>query len=97
LGTALVHFSQEHHGYLPKAWFNDEPKSGAESWGFRDPMWGFDYVLNSRYIKNKSVFRSPTDTSELFRGEWNNGYAGLPDVPKADDIPASYRMNLSNY
>jgi prepilin-type processing-associated H-X9-DG protein/prepilin-type N-terminal cleavage/methylation domain-containing protein len=99
LGNSLTMFTIEHGGYLPKAWFNDGPVFGdanGKRWGFRDPMWGWDYVLQ-KHIKNKEVFRCPSDPTDVVRGEWNDGYANLPDSPKADNIPASYRINLSDY
>ena len=99
LGNSLTLFTIEHRGYLPKAWYNDGINYGdmsSERWGYRDPMWGWDYVLQ-RYIRNKDVFRCPSDEGGTTRGLWNDGYAGLPDKPDADNIPASYRMNLSDY
>lgn len=107
LGQSLTLFTHEHKGYLPKAWFNDAVEDvtvgavtigapNSPSWGFRDPMRGWDYVLQ-RYIRNKQVFRCPADYNPRTRGEWNNLTANLPDAATADDIPASYRMNLSNF
>jgi prepilin-type processing-associated H-X9-DG protein len=94
MGTALQMFAQEHKLHLPKAWFNSGPTPAAntvadvlaydkiqESWGYRDPLWGWDYLL-LKYMKgNKQVFRCPSDDSSITR---------------ADDIPASYRMNISH-
>ena len=95
LGGALVLFTNEHKGYLPKAWFNDSPFPGGPKWQYRDPMWGWDYILSTYLSRNKDVFRCPTDEPVYFRGEWTNG-TGLPDEPKADDIAASYRINISH-
>jgi prepilin-type N-terminal cleavage/methylation domain-containing protein/prepilin-type processing-associated H-X9-DG protein len=96
LAQAVAMFSQDHDEYLPKAWFNDEPNfAEPKSWGFRDPMWGWDYVLQS-YIKNKDVFQCPSDSESFLRGTWNDGDSGLPDSPQADNIPGSYRYNISN-
>ena len=59
LGQALVLFSGEHKGFLPKAWFNNRPytdfvsnladldlqRGSSDDWGYRAPMVGWDYVL----------------------------------------------------
>jgi prepilin-type processing-associated H-X9-DG protein len=110
MGMGLQIFAQEHDLYLPKAWFNSGPTPGAmsladttnytalkESWGFRDPMWGWDFLL-LKYVKgNKEVFRCPSDESDFLRGRWTTSATpGLTEPPEADDIPASYRMNVSN-
>jgi prepilin-type processing-associated H-X9-DG protein len=110
MGMGLVMFAQEHDLYLPKAWFNSGPTPAAnnmgdttnyaaikESWGYRDPMWGWDFLL-LKYVKgNKEVFRCPSDESDFLRGRWTTSSTpGLTDPPEADDIPASYRMNVGN-
>jgi prepilin-type processing-associated H-X9-DG protein/prepilin-type N-terminal cleavage/methylation domain-containing protein len=115
LHRGFVLFAHEHNGVLPKAWFNSKargdfsaPSSPSsvfnydtpDSWRHRDPMWGWDYLLNSRYVKQKSTFLCPSDARpHVLRGTWNNGYnpALLTDAAEADDIPASYRMNLSHH
>jgi len=57
LGMALQMFAQDHDEYLPKAWFNDEPDTSCpRCWGYRDPMWGWDYVLLP-YVKNKQIYQ----------------------------------------
>jgi prepilin-type processing-associated H-X9-DG protein/prepilin-type N-terminal cleavage/methylation domain-containing protein len=117
LGQGLVMFTQEHKGYLPKGWFNARPKvaaspsngsdvvpsdySTADSWGFRYPMYGWDYVMLQYVGKSKNVFACPTDTEPKLRGLLDNPEFGfdqtlLTDKPEADDIPASYRINLSD-
>jgi prepilin-type processing-associated H-X9-DG protein/prepilin-type N-terminal cleavage/methylation domain-containing protein len=111
IGHALVMFTAERKGYLPKAWFNARPKvslptngmdvkpedyGASDSWGYRFPMYGWDYVLMT-YTKNgKKVFRCPSDDTGQMRGTDNNNQSNLPDKPDADDIPASYRLNISN-
>ena len=111
MGAALQMFAQEHKLYLPKAWFNSGPTPAAkdvpdtldyaklsESWGYRDPMWGWDFLL-LRYMKgNKNVFLCPSDDSGLLRGTVVSTAStpGLTDPHDADDIPASYRLNISN-
>jgi prepilin-type processing-associated H-X9-DG protein/prepilin-type N-terminal cleavage/methylation domain-containing protein len=97
LGQGIQMFTQEHKGYLLKAWFNDEPNdfSYRGQWGYRDPMWGWDYVLN-QYVQNKGVFQCPTNDPPTLRGTWSVDPNG-PDVPDADDIPGSYRLNMSNH
>jgi len=112
IGLALVMFQQEHQGYLPKAWYNSRPftkpvasdvdvnlesGSGGNDWGYRYPMLGFDYVL-VKYIKgNREVFRCPSDIDGPIRGDVFDAIANQPDDPKSDNIPASYRLNMSNY
>jgi prepilin-type N-terminal cleavage/methylation domain-containing protein/prepilin-type processing-associated H-X9-DG protein len=96
LGNALVMFSNEHKGYLPKAWFNDAPYPGGPSWRWKDPMWGWDYILSQYMNQNKDIFRCPSDEPVLFRGEWNDTASNLPDSPQADNLAASYRINISN-
>jgi len=113
LGTALVLFQNEHKGYLPKAWFNaratvtqptnafdvqPQDYSASDSWGYRFPMYGWDYVL-LKYVNNsKQVFLCPSDDSPQYRGIADFGLPPdqLPDKPDADDIPASYRINVSD-
>jgi prepilin-type N-terminal cleavage/methylation domain-containing protein/prepilin-type processing-associated H-X9-DG protein len=105
LGTALALFSQEHHGWMVKAYYNSEPRARfvsdltdytkGEQWGFRDPMWGWDYVLN-KYLKNVNVFHCPSDDTGIWRGTANDNLPNLPDDPTSDNIPASYRLNASN-
>ena len=111
MGTALQMFAQDNKLYLPKAWFNSGPTPSAsnyndtadyanlkgESWGYRDPMWGWDFVL-MKYLKgNKQLFRCPSDDSGMVRGTGTTSSTpGLTDPFDADDIPASYRMNISN-
>ena len=95
LGNALVLFTNEHKGYMPKAWFNDSPYPGGPDWRFRFPMYGWDYILSTYMGGNKDIFRCPTDEPVVFRGEWTTG-GGLPDKADADDLAASYRMNISH-
>jgi prepilin-type processing-associated H-X9-DG protein len=103
-------FAQEHKLYLPKAWFNSSSGGNianytettqyaamSDPWGYREPMWGWDYVLLKYCKGNKEVFRCPADESDIKRGLWTtSATAGITDVPDADDIPGSYRMNISN-
>jgi len=111
LGTALVMFTQEHRGYLPKGWFNSRPiatpngqdvqasdYSTADSWGYRYPMYGWDYVLLGYVKKAKQTFQCPADPEGPLRGTFNDtGFSNLPDGADADNIPGSYRLNLGNY
>ena len=116
LGQGLVMFSQEHKLYLPKGWFNARPAisgqtatgdalpgdyASSDTWGFRYPMWGWDYVMLQYVGKSKQVFACPTDTEPQYRGLFNNPQYGfdqnlLIDKFDADDIPGSYRINLSD-
>lgn len=111
MGQALVMFANEHNGYLPKAWFNNRPNTttaqpdrsvlpseyaASDSWGYRYPMYGWDYVL-LKYVKgSKAVYQCPSDSDPAIRGLWNNSQSNLPDAPEADDLAASYRLNVSN-
>src|SRR5690349_2289233 len=66
IGNALVMFTNEHKGYLPKAWFNEnavltktEADAGGvpgrdDDWGYRYPMVGWDYVLSKYIAKSKN-------------------------------------------
>ena len=95
LGNALVLFTQDHKGYLPKAWYNDGPVAsqfagGVTSWPYRNPKYGWDFLLLRYLGNNKDVFRCPNDEYGLFRGDPND------NAPDSDKIPASYRINISN-
>jgi prepilin-type N-terminal cleavage/methylation domain-containing protein/prepilin-type processing-associated H-X9-DG protein len=98
LGQGMAFFVNEHKGYMAKAWFNDEPNdfSTRGIWGYRDPLWSWEYVTN-QYLKSKLVFQCPDDDPNNYRGLNNDTYAFAPDDPKGDDLPASYRHNMSNY
>jgi len=109
IGTAVVMFSHEHKGWLPRAWWNTRPNAtpvglgadpvdyaSSDSWGYRHPMYGFDYVLLQYTKKNKAVFQCQSDDNAQLRGTTFDTEPNLPDEPKADDIPASYRLNMSN-
>ena len=101
LGQAIVMFSNEHNGYLPKAWFNDGViesgmNGGKMTWEYRAPMYGWTYILSLYSGRNKEVFRCPSDDSDYYYDTGNNALGGLPDDPTADDIPGSYRLNISD-
>ena len=113
LGTALVMFTQEHKGYLPKAWFNARPAvsqptpgfdvqprdySASDSWGYRFPFYGWDYILLKYVGNNKQVFQCQSDTDPQYRGigDFSLPESQLPDKKDANDIPASYRLNTSD-
>jgi prepilin-type processing-associated H-X9-DG protein/prepilin-type N-terminal cleavage/methylation domain-containing protein len=95
LGNALVMFTQDHKGFLPKAWFNDGPvgsalNGGRMTWEYRFPKYGWDYLLLGYVGKNRELFRCPSDDPGRFRGDPADA------SPDSDYIPASYRMNISN-
>ena len=73
LGNALVLFTEEHQGFLPKAWFNDGPIgsgiSGKMTWEYRFPRYGWDYLLLGYVGKNRELFRCPSDDPGRFRGD----------------------------
>jgi prepilin-type N-terminal cleavage/methylation domain-containing protein/prepilin-type processing-associated H-X9-DG protein len=94
----FVMFAQDNKGWIPRAWYNDlAPVYGGQSWPYQKPMIGWDYVLYSKYIKNKETYQCPTDRRDLVRGDWNNAFSDLPDKPTVDDLPASYRQNISDF
>ena len=110
LGTALMMFTHEKKGWLPKAWWNSRPNSfpmgqdvmpsdhaASDAWGYRYPMYGFDYVMLLYTKRNKAVFQCPSDDNPQLRGTTLDNVPNLPDDPKADDIAASYRINVSNH
>src|SRR6476659_10957447 len=55
MGSAQLMFIQDHQGYMPKAWFNNRPRTpvvngsistvlGAEDiWHNQYPLWGWDF------------------------------------------------------
>jgi prepilin-type processing-associated H-X9-DG protein/prepilin-type N-terminal cleavage/methylation domain-containing protein len=93
LGNALVLFTQDHKGYLPKAWFNDGPVGSplaVPAWPYRAPRLGWDFLLLRYLGNNKEVFRCPNDEYGQFRGNQAD------NSPDSDKIPASYRINISN-
>ena len=101
IGQALVMFSNEHKGFLPKAWFNDgvvwsQMNGGKRTWQFQDPMFGWTYILSLYMGRNKEAFRCPGDDTDHVYDKENDGLPGLPDEPTADNIPGSYRLNISN-
>ncbi|WP_428937556.1 type II secretion system protein [Fontivita pretiosa] len=102
LVLATTMFANEHDGYLPKPGNNGGPRMlgwstvAGPSWGYKDPMWGFEYVLLKYLGRNKDVFRCPADDSGAIRYVWNDNMPNLPDKPDADNVYASYRMNWSN-
>ena len=108
LGQGLMLFAHEHNGYLPKAWLNNRPKtslpgdaasiaaeaSASDSWRYPYPFIGWDYVL-LRYTKNnKQIFQCPSDPEGPLRGVTFDSIEGSEAAD--DNIPASYRMNISN-
>jgi prepilin-type N-terminal cleavage/methylation domain-containing protein/prepilin-type processing-associated H-X9-DG protein len=106
LATALAMFAQDHDEYLPKGWFNDEAMPG-QKWEFGDPFWGWDYCLGA-YTKNKGIFQCPSDTDNGLRGTWSTATTTLRDPNgnvigplgarhTEDDIPGSFRYNISNH
>ena len=95
----------DHDGNYCKAWFNDEV--GGEQTSQPDPFWGWDTFLMP-YIKNKDIFQSLLDGESFKRGLWNKStdhfhtnpgwvdQGEIGDRVTEDDIPASYRWNMSD-
>ncbi len=108
LSLALMLFKEDHNGYFPKGWFNDEV--GGEMTSIPEPFWGWDYAIQP-YVKNKQIYQSLLDSESFPRGLWTNADTHLiinngttrTDIGPAgarhteDDIPASYRLNMSDY
>ena len=98
-------FKEDHEGNYPKGWFNDEV--GGEQTGQPDPFWGWDSMLIP-YIKSKGLYQSPLDSESFPRGLWNKSTDHFHTNPgwvdggelgakvTDDDIPASYRLNISD-
>jgi len=85
-GMGLSMFADDHKGFLPKAWFNSGPTRFDTSWGFKDPDWGWDFILWDGYLgRNTQVFRDPADDGETTTR--HNTQV---------DLPASYRYNISD-
>jgi prepilin-type processing-associated H-X9-DG protein/prepilin-type N-terminal cleavage/methylation domain-containing protein len=101
MGQALVLFTNDHGGYLPKAWFNDGiiysgNNGGKTTWEYREPFYGWTYLLSLYLGKNKELFRCPSDPTDHMYDTENNGVTGMGEDPTADDIPGSYRLNISD-
>jgi prepilin-type N-terminal cleavage/methylation domain-containing protein/prepilin-type processing-associated H-X9-DG protein len=105
LAMAAEMFKEDHNGNYPKGWFNDEV--GGEQTSQPDPFWGWDIMLMP-YVKNKGLYQSPLDSESFPRGLWNHATDHFHTNPgwidggeigtrvTDDDIPASYRLNISN-
>ncbi len=90
LAIGLAIFAHDHEQFLPKAWFNDNAYPGGPDWGYEEPFWGWDYVLLTQNISSEDVFGCPSDDTAILRGTTVS-----PNDDK-DDIPGSYRYNISN-
>lgn len=103
IGQADQIFSNSHNGYMVKNWWNAGPEDRRDgfggSWGFSYPQMGWDYVIaKSMKMSKAEFFRCPSDPNDFVRGTWNDtfSYPYLQDDIKADNLPASYRMNVSH-
>lgn len=104
LGVADVSFSVSHDDWMVKAWYNGGPEyltppDAPGPWGYGFPMLGWDYALSKEMgLSDGSIFKCPSDESEFLRGEWNDtgSFPHMKDDPKADNIPSSYRLNISH-
>ena len=103
LAQMTTFFINDHNGYVLKAFYNDgpdvTPAGQTPKWEYRYPLWGWDYVLKQYGGGADGVFQCPSDNSSIRRGEGNDN-DNIPGLTKQelkeDNIPASYRLNLSN-
>ena len=101
LGTSLIFFENEHNGYVPKAFFNEEAFPGGPKWQWAYPLYGWEHVLLDYMKGSGKTFRCPADDSNVLRyvgAPWDDA-ANIPnwDQPlTADDIAGSYRLNISD-
>ena len=100
-GTAAVMFINDHDGYMMKHWFNSNPSldggASGKDWSYRDPFWGWDWVVFKYTDASKDLFRCPADSKGTIRGTWNDGNGSLDQQKRIDDnLPGSYRINSSN-
>lgn len=99
----VIMFSNDHHGWLLKRTFNDGPmvddggnNLSNDNWGFPNPRWEWDYVLNTRYIRDKNVFRCPADDTGSVRGfDVLSESPPTPVTTTNDVFYTSYRLNSS--
>jgi prepilin-type N-terminal cleavage/methylation domain-containing protein/prepilin-type processing-associated H-X9-DG protein len=100
MSIAIAMFAQDHDEALPKAFFNDEAQPG-ETWG--NPWFTPWETVLQPYIKNKQIYRCPSDAESGLRvySANNNGNPVDPPQPWTIDTPtayyASYRYNISNF
>jgi prepilin-type processing-associated H-X9-DG protein len=103
IGTASMMFSNEHKGFMVKAWFNEGPRwPGPQPapWGYYDrageQTWEWTYILSTYLNKNQDVFRCPSDNSgDALPGQDFFYVVTIPgSIPEG--YPRSYRINISN-
>ena len=100
IANSVVMFTNEHKGFLPKAWFNDRPRPGSgELWQYPTAdTWEWSYVLSTYLAKNEGVFRCPSDpTPDALPAAFGPAFytVTLSDGTK-EGYPRSYRLNISN-
>jgi len=103
LQNANLLFSQEHRGFIPKAWFNDgpvnTPATNDGEWGYQDEKtWEWSYILSNYMQKNEGVFRCPSDdTADMEPNPYGPTFytADLGNGLR-EGYPRSYRINISN-
>ena len=101
IGLAINMFANDHDGYVPKGFFNSGPVAYAPEvgtpWGYTDPLWNWDYVIQPYFNNNKNVLRCPADDTGNFRWKNNDNNPALdPKERLIDNVPGSYRLNKSN-
>ena len=101
LGTSLIFFENEHNGYVPKAFFNEEASPGGPKWQWANPLYGWEHVLLDYMKGSQKTFRCPADDTSILR--YNSAYwddpalASVWDQPlTADNVAGSYRLNISD-
>src|SRR5205807_2823595 len=94
----LTMFTNEHKGYLPKAWFNDGPINGQGGWQYPDAnTWEWSYVLSQYINKNQGVFRCPSDPEPDALPDRDLFYVARLSDGSTEAYPRSYRLNISNF
>ena len=97
-GQAVTFFTQEHKGWMPKAWYNDYPEPAFvgnrnADWGFRNPLWGWDSVMYKYTDGASDIFRCPSDATDYTRGAWNDN-GNYPDASVTPPNPGPTPQEL---
>ncbi|MGF1635135.1 MAG: type II secretion system protein [Phycisphaerae bacterium] len=104
IGQATIIFADEHGQWLPTHYDNSGPTSSGSppvrntSWGYTYPLYSWSYVLSQAINGGKEAFRCPSDGADNAWGAWTDAsWVTPPEAAEDDDIPASYRWNMSHF